>query len=59
MTNYEKIKSMSIDEMAEFIAEVQTNALCLTGNTVKKLFITAWKNILKARLKKNDTGRSN
>lgn len=52
MTNLDKIKSMTLEEMAEFIAEIQTNDLCLTSNTAKFIFITAWERYLESEAEK-------
>lgn len=33
MTNYEKLKEKSLEEMAEFLDEVQTDGMMLQGST--------------------------
>ena len=42
MTNYERIKAMSVQEMAELFDDIQTDALYLEGAINDLKYPTAW-----------------
>lgn len=43
MTNYDRIKAMNIDELAEFLDDMQTDALFLEGTINDLKYPTDWK----------------
>lgn len=47
MTNYEKLKEKSLEEMAEFLDGVQTDGMLLQGSTPEE-----WQEWLKAEAEK-------
>lgn len=42
MTNYERIKAMSVEEMAELLDDIQTDALFLEGTINDLEYPTDW-----------------
>lgn len=42
MTNYERIKAMSVEEMAELLDDIQTDALFLEGTINDLKYPTDW-----------------
>ena len=48
MTNYDRIKAMSVEEMAEFLDDMQTDALFLEGTINDLKYPTDWKKYLES-----------
>ena len=51
MTNYERIKAMSAEEMAELLDDVQTDALFLEGTINDLKYPTKWGEWLNSEVK--------
>lgn len=49
-TSYDRIKAMSIDEMAEFLDDMQTDALFLDGTINDLKYPTDWKKYLESEV---------
>ena len=50
MTNYDRIKAMSLEEMAEFFVDMQTDALFLEGTLNDLKYPTDWEKWLKSEV---------
>ena len=50
MTNYDRIKAMSVEEMAEFFVDMQTDALFLEGTLDDLAYPTDWKKYLESEV---------
>ncbi len=50
MTNYNRIKAMNIDELAEFLDDMQTDALFLEGTINDLKYPTDWKKYLESEV---------
>lgn len=48
MTNYDRIKAMSVEEMAAFLEDMQTDALFLEGTLDDLQYPTDWKKYLES-----------
>lgn len=51
MTNYERIKAMSVEEMAELIHDIQTDALFLEVTINDLKYPTEWEKWLNSEVK--------
>lgn len=49
-TNYERIKNMSVEELAEFLDDMQTDALFLEGTINDLKYPTDWKEYLESEV---------
>ncbi len=54
ITNYDRIRNMSIDEFARFIEAVQTDALFLEGTIHDLQYPVKWKEWLEAECKESE-----
>ena len=50
MTNYDRIKAMSVEEMAAFLDDMQTDALFLEGTINDLAYPTDWKKYLESEV---------
>ena len=53
MTNFEKIKAMDVEELAEFLDDMQTDALFLEGTIHDLKYPTNWKEYLESEAEKD------
>ena len=53
-TNYERIKAMTVEEMAEFLDDIQTDALFLEGTIHDLKYPTEWKKYLESEVQEDD-----
>lgn len=50
MTNYEKIAQMNVEELANFLDDIQTDALFLEGTIHDLKYTTNWKQWLESEV---------
>ena len=53
LTNYERIKNMNIEEMAEFLDDMQNDALFLEGTINDLAYTTEWLKYLESEVSEN------